>query len=164
LLHQLFFFGRKITQDVGNDFILAVLGCFLSIGPPDADTYPDKFLIPDVLHNGIDAFMSGGTPTQADTYSAQRQVEVIVDDNQILNLNLEFSDQSAHTSTAVIHKGLRFGKDNIMPGDSALGDFSPAAAAGKGQVVILRKTVDARKPDIMPVAGVFSARIPQPDN
>ena len=87
-----------------------------------------------------------------------------MDDNQILQLHLEFTDQTADTGATVIHKGLWFGEDDIMPGNSALGDFGLTFTASEGQIVILRKTVDAHKPDVMPVACVFSARISQSDN
>ena len=95
----------------------------LTIRPSDTDPDPDEFLIPDMLHNGIDAFMPAGTPAQADADSAQWQVEVVVDDNQVLQLHFEFTDQAADALAAVIHKGLRFGEDDIMPGNSDLRRF-----------------------------------------
>ena len=51
-----------------------------------------------------------------------------------------------------------------MVSDSALDYLRLTATSGKGKVVILHKTVDAHKPDIMAIVGVFCARIPQPDN
>jgi hypothetical protein len=51
-----------------------------------------------------------------------------------------------------------------VPGDSAFDDFRLIAAARKTQVVLVGKMVEAHKPDIMAVTGVFRARIPQPGN
>jgi hypothetical protein len=47
-----------------------------------------------------------------------------------------------------------------MTGNSTFDDYGAAIAAGKGQVTIVRKTVDAHKSDVMAVAGIFCPRIP----
>jgi hypothetical protein len=51
-----------------------------------------------------------------------------------------------------------------MTGNSTLGDFSVAVTSAKVQAIFLRKTVGAHKSDVMAVARVFCARIPQTDN
>jgi hypothetical protein len=143
-----------------NDVILVVFARFLTIRPSDTYPYADEFLISDVLHDGIDAFVPAGAAAQADADSAQRQVQVVVDYNQIFEFDFEFSNQTANTFTAVIHKGLGFSQHDIMTGDSAFDNLRLAVAAGKSQVIIVSKTVGTHKSDVMTVAGVFSPRIP----
>ncbi len=147
-----------------NDFIFPVFACFLTVGPSDADTYPNEFLIANLLHNRINAVVSTGAPTQADANSAQRQVQVVVHHDQVFELHLEFSDQAADADAAVIHKGLRLSQHNVMTGKSALGDFGMAVTSAECEAVFLCKAVDAHKPDVMAIAGVFNAGIPQPDD
>ena len=81
--HPLFFAG-EITQHIADDVGIAWFCVICSrFGPADADPYADEIPASQFADDGVNPVVAAGATPLAEPDFAQRQVEVVVDDNQV---------------------------------------------------------------------------------
>jgi hypothetical protein len=103
--------------------------------------------------------MPAGTAAGPDTNTPKRQIQIIVDDNQVFWTNAILAPQSHHALTAAVHVGLRFGKHDLVIFKRALSDESVANYFSDLNVILRRYPIDDQETQIMPRSLVSAARI-----
>jgi hypothetical protein len=106
--------------------------------------------------------MPAGTAAQANADSAQRQIQIVVDNDQVFELDLEFSDQPATLTPLLFMKVCGLAKNNVVPCYSAFDDFGLAAAAGKTQAVFVAKWSTHINPMLWRLPAYFVPGFPSP--
>ena len=89
---------------------------------------------------------------------AERQVDLVVDDEHRVGLELEELHRGLHGAAGVVHVRLRLQERDLVPVDADLREL-PVELAFPRTVVTPRELVDDEPADVVPVARVFAAGI-----
>lgn len=121
-------------------------------------------LLTEMLDEGFHAIMPTSTPFAAQAQCAQRQIQFVEDNQDVLDRNFVKVDHWPDGRAADVHAGLGFGEDDGMPGDVAAADDGFALDAGEFDVGRGRELIHCHKTDVVPGVGVLPPRIAQTDD
>src|SRR5437879_4449603 len=103
--------------------------------------------------------------TLPDTNRPQRQVQLVIDHNQIsYRVQLVLRKQRAYREATQVHVGLRLGQKNLFCSDRGPCCKRPALAIPDLDPAIVRDTIDSEKTQIVRRELVFDSGIAQPDD
>jgi hypothetical protein len=155
-----------------NRQIIQLFDCFLAQGfehksrwldtfrrAPNAKPDPNKRLRLDTVEDRLNAPMAAGAAFGANPNASKRQVEIVVNNNQIGGLSVKLSEQGLHAFAAPIHIGLRFGQKYWLGAEPAPADQRGTDAFGQCNAKLLRDLIDDPKPNVIPRALVFGSGI-----
>src|SRR3954469_22158631 len=101
---------------------------------------------------------------------AEREVELVVDDEQPLRLDLEEAAGGGDLPAGLVHVRRRDGEHEALPRSAAgrrqsrLCDLRPGAVRGEPHPEVRRELRHDHRTDVVPVARVLGARVAQPDD
>ncbi len=129
--------------------------------PADAELHPDKLVGSQLSDHRINSFVSAGAAPLTDPQTSRRQVEIIVDHNNICGNDFVKLGGFAYGCSAEVHKGLRFDKQHRAAGP-VLTDFCFKTSLPGFAAPTPGQFIDDQKADIMsgiliPGAGIAQA-------
>ncbi len=92
---------------------------------------------------------------------AVREVEVIVDDNDVVEVALEKGNDPADRGAAQVHERPRLRQHDRRPGDVAFPGIGVKLLAPQGNSVFLGQLIKDEKPHVVPGELVPVSRIPE---
>src|SRR5947208_2313826 len=96
---------------------------------------------------------------------SERQGNVVVNNDDVAKPRFETLEKRRHRGAAVVHKGLRHHKDSRLFGDDyPLRNKRLAGTFLEPKIFASSDPVQNLEADIMIRAGIFLARIPQPND
>lgn len=132
--------------------------------PANTDADAGYDICPERGEDGLQPAMSGRSTSCSDPDSAQWQVQIIVDDEQILQPHLVAGDDGFHDAATPIHVGEGFEQNHRLSLDRPASQETLEFEAVKGKSVALRKSFEDGEAHIVPVSAVFGTRVPQADD
>src|SRR3972149_2892819 len=107
---------------------------------------------------------AGGAAASAQAHFADRQVEVVVDDEQLARVvQPEASHQVRDGLAALVHEGARLGERDLLAGDLAPAQRCLAARVELDAVAAC-EPVHRPEADVVAVGGILLARVAEADD
>ena len=129
-----------------------------------ADAQPREILPAQKADDRAHAVVRARAALFAHAQLAQRQVNVVVDQEQVIHLRLIPRNQLRHALAGEVHKRLRLDEHQLFPADEALADLPVHRVFGELNMVLFAEHVNHVEADVVPCSGVFPARIAQTDH
>ena len=133
----------------------------LLAGMADAQAHPPE-LLADVGLEGADAVVAAGAAALLDADLAGREVDLVVDHDDLLRRQLEEAQRLADRPAGFVHIGLRLYGQHLFPAQAALGAVRLEAVAPRRKGMAADDLVHRHEADVVPIVGVAGARIAEP--
>ena len=130
----------------------------------DANAQSSKALSAQRSDDRLYPLVAAAPPPGAQTNPPKRQVEIVMDDQDLLWRYLVPFGDWADGLAALIHEGEWLGQDYAMAPNATFAQqgFEPLLA--EAYPADPRQLIDALEPYVVAVSGVSPARVPQPDD
>ena len=136
-----------------------------ALRPPDANLHAREASgTAEVLDDAFQAVLATRGAARPHAHLAERQVEVIADDEQAGQIDLVEAHQLAHRQAAIVHVRLRLGEDGLLAVEDPFGEERAAALAGPRPAETPGQQVHRVEADIVSSPGVAHAWISQADD
>ncbi len=148
--------GRKRGEDVVGE---------AATGRPDPDPQPAELLGAQLVDDRAEAVVAARTATLAEAELAERQREVVGDDEQVDQRRVLAGEHLADGEARLVHERQRLDDHQVEPAVAAHGDrrgVARPALAGPARPV--GDAVEDHPADVVPRLRVLLARIPQADD
>lgn len=107
--------------------------------------------------------MAGDPAADLDPHLGGRQFELVVEHGDVGGGELEEVRRFLHRAPGLVHVSGRLQQHDLLTIDHAFGGLALKATAPWCETMTPCNLVDRQKTDIVPVAGVFRARITETD-
>jgi hypothetical protein len=148
VLHDFFFGWSEFTQNMIDDFLSA-----LRSTNSDPETLKH---FSEMVNHRPKPIMASVAATRAKPEPAQRQGDIVNDDENFFRGDLKISGKRPDSLAAAIHVGERFGEKNISPFSKFT---SPTRGRREADALLSGERIDYHESDIVPRVSVLWARI-----
>src|SRR5919106_5725648 len=128
--------------------------------PPHPDSQAQELLRPERLRDRAQPVVPGESAPEPRLEPPQVEVALVVDDEQLLRRQLEEAEGGADGAPRLVHVGHRLEQRDARLADPQLAQIAGELAA-PGAAVAPRQLVHDHVADVVPVAGVLAARVPE---
>jgi len=111
-----------------------------------------------------DATMSAARAFAAEAHRTERDVEIIIDDQDVFRFDLVEAGKGGNRPTTVVHPRLGLCQDDTAPFDQTVGSFRIVLGAGKAEAVGTGHGFDGAEPDVVTIVRVAWPGIPETGN
>src|ERR1035437_171203 len=130
----------------------------------DADAHAHEILGAQRIGDGEHALLSGRAAAAFEPQSAERQVDVIVDDDEILGRDAVLAQQVHRRAPREVHVRLRPRGDDVVGLDDPLANPGRALAALAPEAAARLQLVEAHPAEVVPGARVLTAGVAEADH
>src|SRR5215216_3971439 len=136
------------------------------VGPPDADPDPVEVRAAEVALERPQAVVAGQAATEPGADVAEREVDLVVDDEQAVEAELERAARGADRAAGLVHVGLR-AQDCHAPAagtGAALAQLTREFLLGLRELPAAGELLRDLEADVVRALGVARARVAEPDD
>ena len=123
-----------------------------------------EILAAQELYDGLHPVMCPGASLRAHTDLADRDIDIVIDDDYIRRLDLKIRSYRSYTLSGIVHECSRLDDDRILPFDPALTVYAVKLGAVQLDPALVRQHLCSKESAVMPCVGVLVAGIAQPCN
>src|SRR5262249_27764011 len=120
-------------------------------------------VVADVRRERTQPVVARVAATALDANLARREIELVVEHDDVADGDLQIALRLAAGASAVVHERLRFEQDDPLPAEAPLADEAMKALAPGRQAVALRHALKRHEADVVAMASIRCARIAQAD-
>src|SRR6185437_705671 len=131
----------------------------------DSDPYTGNLFGLQRIDDGLHSVVPGGRAALSNPNHSQRQVQFVIDDDQVLfRIGFILSHQLQHRHAAQVHVGLRLGqKDLFIPQPASAGERLAVPVVDR-HAALLGDPVNRQKADVVRRELILDTGIAQPDD
>src|SRR3981189_1213317 len=131
----------------------------------NSEPNPQKLVGTQGAEDGFHPVVPRRTPSPPDANRPQRQVELVVNHNQVpRHIDLMFRHQFPHRKPTQVHVGFRFGQDRLLTGDRCPRGQRAALAIPDFEPESIGDPINRQEPEIVRRELVLDSRIAQTDD
>lgn len=133
----------------------------LGAGMSNAHPHPDKAFTAKRIHYGFDPVVPSGSPVLNNFKHPERQIHIIMDDNDIVNRNFEIGGYFLEGEPAPIHIGKGFDQKHVLAVKRCPGVIGVKPGFVELSISLFCNGLNHQKTDVMAGPGIGFARVSQ---
>ena len=159
-LNCCFFLRGEIAEHI-TDYSVLADGLLFSLGPPNPHPDSREVLATEGGNSGIHSLVSSRASVLPQANFAQRQIEVIIDYQEVAQRNVMLTHQASHGVAAEIHKCPGLCQQQLFTSYFANAYPSPALPVVKANRMKPGEVIQAPEASIVAIMGISLTGIPQ---